>query len=261
VSRWRPLDGQRVVVTRAKEQSGRLVEQLENLGAAVVLAPAIAIEDPGSWDEADRAAGLLKRGAYAWVIFASANAARRFAGRLGLLDALRGANVAAVGPATAAAIRERGIVPDLVPEIHAAEDLAAAIGPGTGRVLWPRAQVAPRAPVDALRRLGWRVDEAAVYRTVRAAEDSPGMVAVRSGEFDIITFASASAVRNVSRLARPDALKLTPSDDGSRKVACIGPSSAGQAETLGYRVDAVASRHSDDGLVEALVQLCGTMAT
>jgi uroporphyrinogen III methyltransferase/synthase len=250
-----PLEGLRIVVTRAEEQAESLADRLSSLGADVLRAPAIAIVEPESWTEADRAIAALIEGNYDWIVFASVNAVTRFLGRMGNAGAksLGGAKVGAVGRATARAVGDRGVAVDLVPATHTIEGLAAAMGPGTGRVLWPRVQHGPRDAVTALERFGWEVHEVAVYRNVPASKVSPGMTRVLAGEFDVITFASASAVRNVARVVPPDVLGLTPSDDPRRIVACIGPSTAAAARNLGYRVDVVAPEHSVEGLADALV--------
>jgi uroporphyrinogen-III synthase len=250
-----PLAGLRIVVTRAEEQAESLADRLSSLGAHVIRAPAIAIVDPDSWTDADHAIAALGRGDYEWIVFASANAVTRFLGRLA--DAVKssfgGTNVGAVGTATARALRERGVAIDLVPETHTIHGLATAMDRGTGPVLWPRVQDGPREAVVALERFGWEVHEVAVYRNIPASKNSPGMARVLAGEFDVITFGSASAVRNVACVVVPDALGLSPSDEPRRMVACLGPSTAAQARRLGFRVDVVASEHSVGGLADALV--------
>jgi uroporphyrinogen-III synthase len=263
VSARGPLAGLRIVVTRAEEQSESLADRLSALGADVIRAPAIAIVDPDSWIDADHALAALGRGDYEWVVFASANAVTRFLARLADTDksSFGGAQVGAVGAATARTLGEREVAVDLVPEPQTIEGLATAMGRGSGRVLWPRVQDGPRKAVAELKRFGWDVHEVAVYRNVPASKNSPGLGRVLAGEFDVITFASASAVRNVARLVSPDALELTPSDEPRRMVACIGPSTAAEARSLGYRVDVVASEQSVEGLSDALVARRGTMAT
>ncbi|MDO8612443.1 MAG: uroporphyrinogen-III C-methyltransferase [Dehalococcoidia bacterium] len=140
--RWfedRPLFGKRVLITRTRRQASALARLLAEEGAVPVELPVIEIEP--SFDDAAVAAALqaLTAGAYAWAVFTSANAvelwfelmrergldARAFgrtAARLG-----GGVRVAAIGPATAEALAERGIVADTVPEEYIAEGLVAAL--------------------------------------------------------------------------------------------------------------------------------------
>src|SRR5439155_21546574 len=83
--------------------------------------------------------------------------------------ALAGAKVAAVGPATEAALRGWGIVADLVPGRATTADLGAAFPGGSGRVLLPRADIANPELTGALRAKGWTCEDVVAYRTVPAA--------------------------------------------------------------------------------------------
>ncbi|HVM35301.1 MAG TPA: uroporphyrinogen-III C-methyltransferase [Actinomycetota bacterium] len=238
----RPLFGRRIVVTRPSGRAGALTGRLTALGANVVALPAIAIEDPESWDALDSGLGKLGEGGYDWVAFASAAGVERFFRRL--LEQGRDARafgstkVAAVGDATAAALAARGIRADLVPERFTGAALAAALGDGPGEVLLPRVSDGPRDLVDEVERRGWRVDEVAAYRNVPGEVDHPG-------DFDAASFTSASTVR-----AFAAAIPTLP--EGA-KVVCIGPATAAAAEEAGYRVDAVADPHTLDGLAAAVV--------
>jgi uroporphyrinogen III methyltransferase / synthase len=242
----RPLFGRRVVVTRPSGRAGELAERLAALGANVVSLPAIAIEDPESWDPFDSALVNLAERSYDWVAFASATGVERFFTRLlskGLDARAFGATkVAAVGDATAAALAGRAIRADLVPGRFTGADLAAALGDGPGVVLLPRVAGGPRDIVDELERGGWRVDEVVAYRNVPAEVDHPG-------EFDAATFTSASTVGAFAAAVPARALP-----EGA-KVVCIGPTTAAAAEEAGYRVHAVADPHTLDGLAAALVNV------
>jgi uroporphyrinogen-III synthase len=250
----RPLAGLRVVVTRSKEGAGELAEKLRARGAEVVLAPVIEITDPESWSALDDALERLRRGSYEWVLFVSTNAVTKVIERAGG-GSLGGTPVAAVGPATAAALEEHGVHPEIVPESFDGASLARALGPGTGRLLLPRVAGGPRALVDRLTSLGWKVDEVDAYRNVPARSDAPGFDSVLRRDFDIVTFTSPSTVRNFVRVAAPAAVGIDPSSKACRSVACIGASTAEAARTAGVRVDVVASEHTLDGLVEAVCSL------
>jgi uroporphyrinogen-III synthase len=251
----RPLAGLRVVVTRSKEGAGDLAEKLRARGAEVVLAPVIEITDPESWSALDEAMERLRRGSYEWVLFVSSNAVTKVVERAGGSGLLGGTRVAAVGPATAAALEEHGVHPEIVPESFDGATLARALGPGTGRLLLPRVAGGPRALLDRLTSLGWEVDEVDAYRNVPARPDAPGFDSVLRRDFDIVTFTSPSTVRNFVRVAAPTAVGIDPSSEACRSVACIGASTAEAARTAGVRVDVVASEHTLDGLVEAVCSL------
>ncbi|MBV8950482.1 MAG: uroporphyrinogen-III C-methyltransferase [Actinobacteria bacterium] len=255
----RPLFGRRVVVTRAREQASGLRARLELLGAEVVELPTIAIEP------VDIALPAL--GAYEWVVLTSVNGVAALFDR-GLapagLDAraLGGVQVAAIGPGTAAALADRGIRADLVPERFVAEALLDAFPPPASpsvraesaaesarrgaKVLVARAEQARDVLPEGLRSRGYEVDVLTLYRTVPAPADPAQREAVRRGDIDAITFTSSSTVANFHDLvgALPDPHPL---------VVSIGPVTSGTARERGLPVDVEASEHTIDGVVDALV--------
>ncbi|HEY7873951.1 MAG TPA: uroporphyrinogen-III C-methyltransferase [Actinomycetota bacterium] len=254
----RPLFGLRVVVTRSASQAPKLSTKLAEVGAEVLHVPTIAILDPATWSELDHSIQLLVEGYYKWVIFTSSNTVERFFGRLVATRhdarAFGRTRVAAVGTATADALETRGIRADLVPPKFTGDDLVRAIGHGTGGILIPRAANAPNSLVPPLRAVGWTPEEVVAYRNVAPRTPSAGMDAVTSGDFDVVTFTSASTARNFVKLAgAPGDLGLSPKDPPERLVACIGPVTAAEATKRGLRVDVVAEEHTAEGLVGAIV--------
>ena len=120
----RPLFGKTVVVTRAAHQVSRLSERLRDAGAEVLEVPAIAISPPADGGASLRAAiAELKAGAYAWVVFTSANAVQQFFEGVPDTRLLGPVLIAAVGATTAAEVRSYRVVADLVPEDYTAEGL------------------------------------------------------------------------------------------------------------------------------------------
>ena len=240
----RPLFGRRVVVTRAREQASVLRARLEQLGAEVIELPSIAIEPiPCSVPDL--------RG-FGWIVFTSANGAVAFFTALAKsgLDArsLAGSRVAAIGPGTADSLIARGVRPDLVPERFVAEALVASFPapsvPGE-RVLVARAEQARDVLPDGLADRGFDVTVLPVYRTVRATPDPDAVTRVRAGEVDAITFTSSSTVDNLVEL-------LGSIPDPQPLVVSIGPITSETARARGLRVDAEASEHTIEGLVDAL---------
>ena len=262
----RPLDGLRVVVTRARERSRPLGDALTGAGAEVVYLPTIAVGDPASFSELDLALKKLAEGLYTWAVFTSVNAVAKVFERLGHagLDAraVGRTRVAAVGPVTAAALLEKGIRADLEPQESTAQALAEAIGRGPGQVLLPRAEGSPQHLIDSLRASGWIPDEVAAYRTLPMRSSGAARDAVRAGAFDVLTFASGSAARSFAeQVAIPSQLGLASGDPSERLVVCIGPQSAAVAEAAGFRVDLVAGEHTAAGLVGALTERLETRGT
>ena len=246
----RPLFGRTIVVTRAREQASELRARLTALGASVLELPSIAIE-PVDF-------ALPELDAYGWVIFTSVNGVHAFFDR-GLapagLDAraLGGVRVAAIGPGTAAALADRGIRVDLVPERFVAESLLEAFPepatPGVG-VLLARAEQARDVLPEGLGTRGYTVDILPVYKTVTAAPDPAALAAVREGSVDAVTFTSSSTVRNFVDLVGPLA-------DPAPTVVSIGPVTSDTARELGLTVAAEAAEHTIDGLVTTLCALLG----
>jgi hydroxymethylbilane synthase len=231
----RPLAGKRVVVTRPREQSARLAARLERLGAAVSVVPLVTIEPVAD-------AALDADEAYDWVVFTSSNAVAAVGERLcgGLVG---GARVAAVGPATAAAVRTLGVEPALVPERFSAEALAAALGDLDGsRVLLPQADIADPRLAAGLRARGATVDAVVAYRTVPLQPDAEGVQALE--EADAVLLASGSAARSLAALGAALEHGL---------VVCIGPSTAEAAREAGLGVGLVASEATAEGMIQALV--------
>jgi uroporphyrinogen-III synthase len=192
----------RVVVTRDD-----VAARVEALGHEAVLCELIRIEPLG--DDAIDASG------YDWLVVTSANGAHEL-GRRGVT-----ANrIAAIGPATAAALREHGLHADLVPTTHTQEGLREEL---SGRLLLAAAEGARRDVLDG--------DFIALYRTVELPQDPEG---------DVALLMSGSAARAL----------LTPIP-----VVAIGPQTAAEARAAGLEVVAVAREHTVDGLVEALASL------
>jgi uroporphyrinogen-III synthase len=238
----RPLAGLRVVVTRPRGTGARLVAELERLGAKAAEVPLVAIEpvDVAGLDDA-------LRGDVDWVVVTSANAVRALGDRL---SRLAGARFAAVGPATARALRERGIEPAFVPERFAAQAVAAGLGSLEGcRVLLPQADIASPELADELRARGALVEAVVAYRTVPIAPDAEGLAALRRA--DAILLASGSAARSLAALDLP--LEETA-------LVCIGAATAREAEVAGLQVRSVAEESTGEGMIRALVSTFGGRA-
>ena len=245
----KPLSGRRILVTRPRAQAADLCDKLAALGAEPILFPTIEIAPLEDRAPLDRAiAGLSS---YAWIIFTSVNGVTAFWERLTTAGedehALAAIRIAAIGPATAQALEQRGIHARFVPGEYVAEAIVDGIGDVRGqRILLPRADIAREALAVELAQRGAVVDEIAAYRTVPAVPDPDRLAELRRG-VDAITFTSSSTVRNFVALAGqapivPDTL-----------VACIGPITAQTARELGLRVDLTARVYTTNGLVAALV--------
>lgn len=252
----KPLYGWQVLVPRTKDQAGATVSRLETYGARADVVPTITVEPPRTPQQMDRAIKGLVTGRYEWIGFTSVNAVKAVREKFdefGLdARAFSGLKIAAVGGTTAAALRQWGLVPDLLPSgeqsaaglLEVWPDFDELLDP-INRVFLPRADIATDTLVAGLVELGWEVDDVTAYRTVRAAPPAVEVRdAIKSGAYDAVVFTSSSTVRNLVGIAG----KPHP----STVVAVIGPQTAKAAEESGLRVDVMAPSASSDALVDAL---------
>jgi uroporphyrinogen III methyltransferase/synthase len=248
------LAGVRILITRPKAEKQLLSEKLRALGAVTVELPTIAILPPAENGPLDRS--IRKLSEYDWVIFTSVQGVRFFSKRMAALgepaDRLREVKVAAIGPATAAALVELGEKLDYVPEEFLSEKIAHGLGDVKGkRILLPRADIASKRLPELLKKNGAIVDEVAAYRTVTPDDLSANRVeSILEQGVDVVTFTSASTVRNLADVVGAGRLEALLK---GVKVACIGPVTAEAAKALGVHVDITAGNHTIDDLVEAIV--------
>jgi uroporphyrinogen III methyltransferase/synthase len=251
----RPLDGRTIVVTRAAAQAQRFAQLLESAGARVLQAPAIVIAPPPSWEPLDAALDALDT--FTWVIFTSVNGVamvdRRLSARGLTWSAMGGRRVAAIGPATADALAEHGVRPDLVPDEYRAEGLVArlrgVITPAD-RVLLPRAAQTRDVLVTELRRLGAEVTEVPAYATRRADAGAARLrEALAAGAIDAVTFTSSSTARNFAELFTEDERRAWLS---RVTVASIGPITAATAAEYGMSTHVMPGEYTIPALARAL---------
>ena len=261
--RWfdaRPLFGRRVLVTRPRDQARDLVQRLAALGADTVEAPMIRISPP------DDPTPLLKAAedpsAFDWIVFTSANSVDGF--MTALLSqhrdvrALKGPKLCTVGPGTADRLRRYSVVADLLPDEYRAESVVSALTAQGAieevRVLLPRSDIGREVIAEQLRGAGAVVTDVVAYRTILdelQREDDPDIYRMLlEGRIDVVTFTSASAVRNFVKIYGADQvadlLKTT-------MVAVIGPVTAEAARQAGIVVSVQPTSFTIAGLVDAIV--------
>ena len=205
-------------MTRPAEQAGSLAEALEALGHDVLVCPLIEIEPLG--DE------LIELADYDWVVVTSANGAAELARR----RAGDPQQLAAIGPGTAAALRARGLEPDLVADVSTQEGLADALPRPAGRVLLAAAEDARTYLVDAV-----GAELLPLYRTRELEPELP--------QADLVVLASASAARALAKLG------------SNLPAVSIGPETTRSARDAGIRVVREAEPHTLDGLVAAVASI------
>ncbi|MEE8336524.1 MAG: uroporphyrinogen-III C-methyltransferase [Dehalococcoidia bacterium] len=247
------LAGRRVLVTRSRSQASTLVELLRAEGATPVELPAIEIERRADPAAVRTTVEAMRSGRYGWTVFSSTNAVEVFCDLIadeGVdARAFAGSRICAIGAATARALKQRGLIADLIPDDATSEGVVAALGALDGQaVLLPRAEGGREALPEGLRAAGAAVDELTLYLSAPpAAPPAEALALVREGKIDAVTFASSSTVRNLASLLGDDFGALR-----GATIACIGPSTAETAQEMGLPADVVAAEHTVPGLVAAL---------
>ncbi len=252
----RPFFGQRIVVTRTRDQASELSRQLLERGADVLEIPTIKIGPPtnvqGLMD------GMLELNSYDWIVFTSPNGVTSFfeyffRGFEDLRD-IGGVKIAAVGPATAAKLKELHLKVDLMPSEYVTSKIADAFEKFESienlKILLLRAEVANPELPKKLEQMGAIVDDVACYKTSPETEDLNGAAAkLTEGGAHWITFTSSSTVENFhSRFNLPELLKKHP----NTKLVSIGPETSKAIVALGLQPAVEAKPHTIDGMIKAL---------
>jgi uroporphyrinogen III methyltransferase/synthase len=254
----RPLFGKRIVVTRSRWQAVKFFQKLSDLGADVLEIPAVKGVDPDNKDSFIDA--LLALNSYDWLVFTSVNGVATFFEyffrRFHDLRDLGGAKIAAVGPATAAKLRELHLQVDLTPEEFIGRKIAGAFAKHSSiensKICLLRAENANRELPDALEEMGAIVDDIGLYKTVAETEDFFGAAEnfLEHGA-DWITFTSGSTVEFFH--ARFDLAKLVKKFP-QMKLASIGPETSKAIRTLKLEPTIEAMEHTTDGLLTELLK-------
>ncbi len=254
----RPLFGQRIVVTRNRERAGDCSQKLAELGADVLEIPAIKIVQPEN--KRDIVDALLGLNSYDWLVFTSANGVTAFFDmffkRFQDLRDIGGVRIAAVGPATAARLRELHLQVDVMPDEFVGSKIAGALAKFESienlKICLLRAETANPDLPKALEELGAIVDNIAVYKTVAETEDPAGTgAALLESGADWITFTSGSTVEHFhARFDLPKLLKKFP----QTKLASIGPETSKAIRALGLKPALEAKEHTTDGLISGLLK-------
>ena len=247
----KPLFGKKIVVTRTRDQAGKLSRDLADLGADVIEMPLIRIDPPE--DKIGFAGLVTDAHSYDWLVFTSPNGVEKFfdAFYATYKDArsLGGCKIAAIGPATAEKIAEYRFVTDLLPDgNYVAEGLIAALkkeGVEHLTFLWVKAEETRDVISKGLDDLGAIVDECIAYKTVPETDDPTGARARLAEEgADLITFASGSTVDNF--------FKLGLDWPEGAKAASIGPVTTKTLLAHG-QAPIQATQNTIPSLVEAIV--------
>jgi uroporphyrinogen-III synthase len=257
------LAGKRILVTRAREQAGRLAEALQGLGAEVLRLPTIEFLPPESYAHLD---SLLEDiTSFHWLIVTSANGAAALADRIRFLRIpharLDHLQIVAVGPATAVALSHMGLKATIMPDQYVAEAVVAMLKERVAgqRILLARAAVARDVIPEQLRKCGADICVAETYRTVvpsDSVEQVRTLFAAASRLPDAVTFTSSSTVNNFFTLLGAASVQPPP----GLKAVSIGPVTTQTLRQHQWEPARQAAQYNIPGIVEACVQLLATEA-
>lgn len=252
----RPLFGKRIVVTRARNQSGDLVDQLTYLGGEVLEFPTIRIQATDDPDPLNEAIEYLDD--YDWIVFTSVNGVDAFFDAMARyrLDARRlyQLKVCAIGPETAQRLRQNGIITDLLPRQFTAQSIGDAFIAReklrNKKILLPRSDLAQDDLPNLLSAMGAEVDEITAYRTVIEESFQDELIeAIEQDSIDWLTLTSPSTVHNFLKMIDADTL-------GGKKlrIASIGPTTSDVIKRLGLKVDVQAHEYTIPSLIDAIIK-------
>jgi len=253
----KPLFGQKIVVTRSRAQSSRLVREVLKLGGDVIEVPSILIK-PMPSDALDKEIKDIQF--YQYIVLTSENGVKVFFDRLVALgfDArhFAGVKFVAIGTGTAKALASHGIVADIVPERYVGEEVVAAMKPHLtekDRILVARAKEARPYIVDALSVLA-KVQEVKTYETeLEVDQELEALkIALEKPEKLALTFTSSSTVRNFLSICKENDIDKKALQRA--RVYSIGPITSETIREYGLTVTEEAAEYTIDGLLNLLTE-------
>jgi len=258
IAESKPLNGWRILVTRASHQAYALSEPLRQLGATVIEVPTIEIRSTGNRGALEHA--LLKIDHYDTLILTSVNGVEilfdRY-NRMGLpIVDMQHLRVVAIGPATATAIQSEGLSVSIVPEKYVAESVIDALrGKITqhSRVLIVRAKVARDVLPNELQKMGARVDVIEAYETKvpeGAKEKLEKIFTDPASRPHVITFTSSSTAANFIDLLADNAQAFLE----GIKLASIGPVTSETLRQASFPPAIEAQEYTMQGLIAAIAE-------
>lgn len=254
----RPLFGKTIIVTRSRDQASVFSDQLIELGANVLEYPTINITDPDDFGPLDRE--LENLDSTDWLIFTSVNGVDAFFNRIFELGRdvrdLKGVKICSIGPSTTERIKGFHVSIDCQPPKYVAESVVEALKKVDEikgkRFLMPRTDIARSYVPEELRKLGAEVSDIVAYKTVLATDgDNIVLDKLKDGEVDIVTFTSASTVKNFVKIIGEDNLSAFKDNV---QFASIGPITNESAEEMDIEISIKAEEYTIPGLVQAIVE-------
>lgn len=254
------LEGKTILITRRAEQADDFITEIETRGGRAVVIPLIQISDPESWLPCDTA--LENLSGYTGIIFTSQNAVEKFFRRLRerRIEIPGNIDIYAVGQRTREAITKEGVAVAFVPQNFSSTALIDSMNQENlqgKKFLIPRGNLNASDLETALTQRGAVVTSVEVYRNTMPDEATMNDLRERvsRNEFDVVTFASSSAVKNFARVISPAMV------NNKTKIAVIGPSTKETAHTLKFPIDIEAKQSTALGLVDAITEFYSNLKT
>lgn len=246
------LNGACVLVTRPEHQAENLSRLIEQRGGIAVRFPTLEIV---SRDDNRIKSTLANLDKFQWVVFISANAVNfALKANSGKIPHTKSVRFAAVGQATAQAMKMAGLPVDLVPE-HGYNSEALLMMPQLQQVegqscLIIRGEGGREQLASTLRSRGAEVDYLEVYKRIIPRMDSSPVVALLAQHrLDVITVTSAEALQNLSLMLgekNNKLLSLITLVVVSDRIRCI-------AADMGFNRIAVTDSPIDTAILETVI--------
>ena len=262
-----PLSGARVAVTGTDGFAARLSVALRKQGAETVdlsFLETVPTEQP-----------LPEISGFSWLVFTSPNGVRLFQKKMRQerrdLRGLAGKKIAVIGPGTGEALEESGLFYDLMPQIHDAAHLGAALAErmeGKERALLLRSELGSPALTRELSAAGREYHDFPLYELrAKPEQREEAFRRLREAQPDYLLFGSASGVRSfvegliqsADRATLQRALHCGPLP----RVGCIGPQCLAAWEEEKGRLEQLlpklpeaftAEEFNIDGLIRAVAE-------
>ncbi|MFT5874999.1 MAG: uroporphyrinogen III methyltransferase/synthase [Clostridium sp.] len=241
----KPLFGKNICITRSKAQSKDLRARLIDLGAEVLEINSIEFKNTSYNLDSYRE----KLTGYDFLTLTSVNGVNI------LFDYLRdiefdirklNAKIAAIGPATAGALKDRGVIPEIVAKHFVAESLFEKMKTyvkAGDKVLIPRSKDARPYLVEELRNLGCSVDEVFTYETLCGKLRDEDAIK----DVELIVFTSPTTVKNMIKMVSLETIK-------SKAALAIGPITAKALLEQGIKAT-VCDEYSVEGIIIELLKM------
>ncbi|MDD7641201.1 MAG: uroporphyrinogen-III C-methyltransferase [bacterium] len=251
----RPLFGRRFVLTRPKERMEELAGRLRARGAEVIELPVIETKPLPVLEHLQKTIERLAEKDYDCLVFTSPAGVHTFFGILcdcGYdVRVLNGMTLAVIGSGTASALREYGLLADLMPEVYDGASLGTLLGeklPDGSRVLIARSAIGNPDLISCMEKRtselekSLTVTDLPIYETVTKTNRLlPLEMILEREETDGVFFTSASTVQAF--------LQINPKVNPTKLTAlCIGEMTARAAREAGMNVH-VAEEATVDGLL------------